>query len=282
MHVHPTLARAGAVAFLAGAGALFSSACVQNESSIFIRGCLSVPKDTCVEVGSTTSDFTLSANIDGFYRSEYRCAALLENQLVARGDITKLRTETSRVEFYRAEVQVLTNDASPKVITRKDGSPAQFSVPLAGFADPGTGVDPGIGIADVVMLDFSTLSELALTAAQPGGTHQLVVASVIVKGRTLGGLEVHSNEFRYPIDVCGGCMCHQPPGEQCAGGSTKPTPDCSLGQDESGSGVDCRNLDACTQLECDVNPMTGMPSLAFSHCPANPLAVNKSCCGAGP
>jgi hypothetical protein len=280
MHVLPTLARAGAVAFLAGAASMLSSACVQNESSIFIRGCLQVPKDTCMQTGSTTSNFILDANIDGFLAGEYVCSALMENQLVARGDITKPRTETSRVSFYQAEVQVFTNDQPPKLIQRKDGSPAQFSVPLTGFADPGTGIDPGLGIADIVMLDFATLSELALTAAQPGGTHQLVVASVIVKGRTLGGTEVQSNTFTFPIDVCGGCMCRQPSQQLCAGGSTKAASDCSLGQDEPGGIVDCRNLDPCTQLECDIPGK--MNSLAAAHCPANPLAVNKSCCGAGP
>src|SRR4051812_5372872 len=102
MHVHPRLARAGAVAFLAGGGALLSSACVQDESSIFIRGCLAVPKDTCTVQASTTSDFELQGSIDGLYRPEYTCVVLVENQLVARGDVTKLRTETSRVELYRA------------------------------------------------------------------------------------------------------------------------------------------------------------------------------------
>jgi len=275
MHVH--LKRAGAVAFLASAGALLSSACVQDESSLFIRSCLAIPKDSCIVQPSTTAPFLTGGFIDAVYRSEYTCDALVENQLVARGDVTKLRTETSHVEFYEAKVQVFTTDQPPKLVVRADKSVAQFTVPITGFADPGMGGQPGLGVAGIVLLDYATLSGLKDQAAASGGFER-VVAWVTVKGRTTGGLEVHTNEFKFPIEVCSGCRCMKSGSDPCAGGASKPTPDCEVGQDGP---VDCRALDACSQLECDKNVM-GFHSLSMSRCPANPMAVNGTCCNAVP
>lgn len=282
MHVHRSLARAGAVAFLAMAGGVVSSACVADESSLFIRECMVIPRDMCLVQPSTTGAFLSSGVVDAAFRSEYTCAALLENQLVARGDVNKLRTETSHIEFYQAEVQVMTDDPKSKstVLSRPDNSPAQFTVPISGFADPGNGGQPGLGLTFITMIDSATLQGLRAKALTSGNS-QRVVSSVIVKGRTTGGLEVHSNEFRFPITVFAGSLCTDPPGEQCAQGSSKPTADCLPGQD---SNVDCRLLDPCTQLECPtvIDPMTMMPynSLAKSHCPSTPGVVDKSCCKA--
>lgn len=272
MHVH--LRRVGVIAFLAGAGAMLSSACVRDESSIFIRACMSVPRDTCEVQASITAEFISRGTIDGVYKPEYHCLALLENQLVAQGDDTKARTETSRVSFYEADVQVLTTDQPPQLITRSDGSAAEFSVPINGFADPGSGTDPGLGLADLTLLDYATLKDLT-AAAISKGAHQTVVASVIVHGRSLGGAELTTNEFKFPVDVCGGCLCGVVAGNPCQGSASNPAPDCLLGQDDQ---VDCRLLDPCTQLECG-DSSGNPPSLDNAHCPANALNVDKSCCG---
>ncbi len=273
MHVH--LRRVGVVALLAGAGAMLSSACVRDESSIFIRACMLVPRDTCEVQASITGEFISRGTIDGVYKPEYHCLALLENQLVAQGNDTTERTETSRVLFYEADVQVLTTDQPPQLITRTDGSAAEFSVPINGFADPGSGTDPGLGLADLTLIDYATLSELTAQAGKPNGQRQTVVASVIVHGRSLGGAELTTNEFKFPIDVCAGCLCGVIAGNACHGGSSNPTADCLLGQDDQ---VDCRLLDPCTQLECS-DGSGAPPTLDNAHCPANPLSVDKSCCG---
>lgn len=226
---------------------MLPSACVRNESSLFIRECLAVPRDTCTVQASTNAAFITDGFIDAAYRPQYVCTALIENQLVARGDPTKLRTETSRIQVYQAEVQVLNDDPeSPSAF-------AQYTVPVSGFVDPGNGTEPGLGITNIVMIDAVTLQALGNTA-ETNRKQQLVVASVVLHGRTLGGLEVESNEFRFPIRVTrfGGCVV--PAGETCQGSTQKPTPDCLAGQD---SGVDCRALD-CTQLSCEGG---------VAHCP---------------
>lgn len=259
-----TLRRAGAVALLAAGGALLSSACVRNESSLFIRACLSVPRDSCLVQASENSTVVLSGSLDGLYRAEYDCVALIENQLVARGDTTKLRTETSRISVYQAEVQVLTNDPTAPAAL------AQYTIPIAGFADPGTGASPGLGLTNLVLINGETTA-LLLKEVNKTGVVQQVVASVVLHGRTLGGLEVESNEFKFPISVCAGCSCGRPvDNEPCFGSDQAPSPDCMIGQD---SATDCRLLadNPCAFLECDNGDIN------TAHCPSGGF-VDKSCC----
>lgn len=247
-----TLRRASAVALLAMGGTTLASACVRNESSIFIRGCLSVPRDSCTVQASVNATFLLDGMIDSVYKAEYECLAMFENQIVPRGDVNKLRTETSRIEVYQAEVQVLNDDpTSPSAF-------AQFTVPVSGFADPGSGAEPGLGITNIVMIDSNTAKQLGKTALA-SNKQQLVVASVVLHGRTLGGLEVESNEFKFPIRVTAGGLCAEFDGEPCVGSTQKPTADCLRGQDAL---VDCRALDPCQQLTCDDEG-----DITTAHCP---------------
>lgn len=255
MHVH--LRRAGAVALLALGGMIAPSACVQNEGTLFIRGCLDVPRDTCVVQASTTAAFVGSGSIDGYLNAQgqYHCFALIENQLVKRGDPNQLRVETSRVDVYQAEVQVLDTDpVNPTAY-------AKFTVPTSGFADPGSGNEPGLGIADIVLIDHATLQTLAGTAFTSNAV-QKVVASVVLHGRTTGGQEVTSKEFKFPIDVCGACACTVPADDACIGSDQPAAPDCLLGQD---SAVDCRALDPSI-LRCAVDSL-GQVDLTTATCP---------------
>lgn len=259
MHVH--LRRAGAVALLAVAGIVGPSACVANESSLFIRACLAIPRDSCLVQASINSAVTLSGAIDGAFRDQYTCAALFENQLVQRGDGTKLRTETSRISVYEADVQVLDGaSATPSAIT-------QFTVPVTGFADPGTGNEPGVGLTNIEMIDPATIKKLTAQAGLNGKAQ--VVVSVYLHGRTLGGQELVSNEFKFPIDVYGGRLCQVPSDGLCVGSATMVAPDCLLGQDAA---VDCRAISICS-LYCT----GGMKDTAT--CPSSAPPGYSPCCG---
>jgi hypothetical protein len=237
--MHVPFMRAGVLSMLALAGAVLPSACVRNDSTVFIRECMVVQHDTCVgPTPSASTQFWTSGLLDTRYRQRYDCFALVENQLVARGDPTKARTETSRIEFYEAEVQILTPDTA----TPANGysvPKSQFSIPVTGFADPGTGADPGLGTVGINMIDAATAAALGKEAVA-NNTLVTVVASVVLHGKTLGGTEVQTNEFRYPLDICYGCLCDSSAvvaPETCAAPVSQPASDCELGQDVK---YDCR------------------------------------------
>src|SRR4051812_49375046 len=117
----------GAVGFLLVGGGLFFPACADNESSIAIRAVLKPADDTCVVVVDKTSPQYFDGFIDVGLAREYSADLLVENQMVIRGDQTKLRTETAAVHIYAADVQI--QDAGGASIVRRDGSSASFTVP---------------------------------------------------------------------------------------------------------------------------------------------------------
>lgn len=250
MHVH--VRRACATFLLACGAAFLPSACVADESTIFARACLAIPDDTCSVDFSPSSPFLSGGFLDtATHRFEYSCALLVGNQLVARGDPNKLRTETSRVSLYEADVTLLmvpagSTTGEPAVITRSDGSTAKFSTTISGFVDPGTGTTPGYGGARVTLIDAATAKDLGKQAFSTNLVQQ-VEARVIIRGRTLGGLEVETNEMRFPIDVGYGTSCDHPAGIVCNKvGTEKPEDSCHRGQDAV---TDCRLFGAdCLSL----------------------------------
>jgi hypothetical protein len=254
-------------ALLAAGAAVAPSSCARNDSSIFVFGALVPNQSDCAFAPSSTPQIWLEGAIDAAYAGEYTAVLQIENQMVPRGDPNTLKTETSGVQLYDAEVQVL--DTSGAALTK-------FSVPVAGFVPPGNGGTPGLGATEVVMIDHGTVARLANMVGTSGNVQQ-VVSSVIVRGRTLGGLEVHTQEFLFPISVFNGGLCFATPGMPCVGGmassSTSTTGVCRLGLDQISS---CQNIAStvgvCHKLECTT---PGDPTT--SHCPAH-TPPDASCC----
>jgi hypothetical protein len=164
---------------------VLGTSCVANESSLFVRSCLFLPEDTCKVTFDSSSAVRLAGTLDPA-QSDYYCPLLVGNQLVARGDTKTLRTETSRIEIHTAIVTIYDSIKSKTYTT--------YSVPATGFADPGSSSQPGFGGADVLLLDRVTARE------HPGET---LLSGVVLQGRTLGGLDVESAEWTFPITVTG-------------------------------------------------------------------------------
>ncbi len=223
--------RAGAIVMLTVMGGVLAPACAVNESSFFVRGCLLEPPDTCMVTPDTSTAQRESGFFDAAQGFDYQCPLLIGNQLVARGDPNKLRTETSRIQVESADVQVFATDPS----TGEAVPLPAFSVPASGFVDPGSQSAPGYGIARVTLLD-------AFTASQHVG--ETLVSHVIVRGRTLGGNEIATGEWTFPIVV-------NPPLSLCdltgcipgATSMEKPTKNCHPGADDF---TDCRLGCNCT------------------------------------
>lgn len=242
-----SLRRLGALVFLAASVASFMPGCAVNASTLFIRQCQKVPTDTC-SVSADTSQVSISeGRLDVAFNHNYSCPLLVANQMVARGDPNKLRTETSRITIYGADVRIL--DASGNPVANAKGDPQEFFTPTSGFVDPGTSTAPGLGLADIVLLDVQTAAR-QLTD-HPGGL--TLISAVTLHGRTLGGNEVTSEEWQFPIEVIPRTTsCDIAP---CVNGDTdKPKANCHAGLDDA---VDCRlgcpceaGTTACLPLGC--------------------------------
>ncbi|WP_437674929.1 hypothetical protein [Sorangium sp. So ce131] len=210
-----------ALMLVTASGGLLASACADNESSLFIRMRI-VPDESCTTECSADEPFLTYDEVDAAYPSGYSHSAVLlvGNQMVQRGDSDVLRTETSRVQLYAAEVRILDNTG---------GVVGEYEVPVSGTVDPGNANDPGYNCTEVLMIDGATMDTLRDRVLEEGSAIE-VVSTVVLKGRTLGGQEMETVEWAYPIRVCFGC-----------GGCIEHPPECCSGE---GAGSDvCEDLD---------------------------------------
>lgn len=200
-----------------------SFGCADNNSSIFIRQ---------VQVPDLANDCVVTADPGGLMRTQgyvdpvlqafalgaarsYTVALLVGNQLVRRGDDDTLKVETSRVQLFEAEVEVFDFQGA---------SLNSFSQPISGFVDAASGSEPGYGLTSLTLVDGGTLA---------GAGNQTLVARVQLFGESLGGVEVESGLWDYPVNVlAGGFGCIEP--ESC---DDPILIGCNFGQDEL---PDCR------------------------------------------
>lgn len=212
---------AAALVLFGAASAPMASGCVEAEAMFFIRnvkarGCDVITVDG-PDLGAGTMDIRYSCN--------YFAALELGNQLVRRGDETKLQIETSRISVESVDVEVLQADGETVV--------GQFTYPTTGFVDPSNGTTPGRGIAGALLVDGGTA---AAVAEQGGG---LYVVRVIANGRTLGGDAIRTRPFEFPIEICIGCLCFEPANDTCINAEGSPDSTCFFPQDYP---FDCRWL----------------------------------------
>ncbi len=225
------------------------SACADNETSIFIRQVQTpAASPACGYTADPSSEYYTMGKLDLAFRTEYVAGLLVGNQLVARGSSEQIRSESSRVRLEGSDVR----------IEKTDGSLiAQYSFPAAGFADAASGTQPGWGMVTTVLVNSETGKALAstFTAGERSATVGRIVAVVKVFGKTLGGQDVQSGEFRFPIEVCYGCLVSFPAGayEPTAG----PPPNCmNLGETGTGAEDPCF-LGQDTQVDCRVCHSSG-------------------------
>jgi hypothetical protein len=217
---------------LAAALAFSTTACVQNESSLFLRGVLDWEGSDCTVTADPSSGTLANGILDAALTNTYTGALLVGNQLVPRGSSDQLRTETARIALRGAEVRVAN--------TQQD-TIREFSVDGTGFVDPASGTTPGYGVFWATLIPSLSGIDVPTT----------VIANARVYGRTLGGREVESGELAFPIVVCDRCLISFPPealdtDDNCTRASTDEIEvPCMWGQDEA---VDCR---ACMATDPD-------------------------------
>lgn len=241
----------GALGLIITAAVATLPSCADNESTLAVRGILALSADTCTTTADPSSELQFNGIIDTALAGEYTAIFLVMNQLVARGDANLLRTETSRIQLDTADVRI--QDATGTTVTRSDGTAGEFTVPIVGFVDPGTGTTPGYGSTAITLIDPGTASDLAAQAQQTGLGMDLLV-KVIIHGHTLGGTEVETGEFTFPLHACYGCLVDCPgkaidstfSPQNCKNMSEDPEPNCRIGRDRP---VDCRL--------CQGNPACG-------------------------
>mgnify|MGYP001119516755 CR=1 FL=1 len=226
-----------------GASALaLTPACAENDESIFVRHVLAPPQ-TRSQSGFCTyqPDENQTALFHGVLDVElslnYDAVLLVGGQLIPRGDQANTRAESNRVHINGAVVKV-TDPAGATI--------SEFTAIGSGFVHPGQSQNASFGLVNVTLIDAPTATQLKESLPKYLDS-RLVIANAKVFGKTLGGVDVESGEFQFPITVCRGCLISFATGDDpltdgpdCSkelDTTTQFQPPCKFGQDE---GVPCQ------------------------------------------
>jgi hypothetical protein len=196
-------------------------ACTHDDSTLFIYNAIAptqtIPGASCNFAANPSQSFIDQGKLDVALGTSYTAVFLVGNQMVAQGDPTKPRTETSNVNIQGAVVR----------ITQADGTPITTYTDLtAGGVAAASGGTPGYVAIAVTIVDQGTVGTLFPVIAPDIMNTVRVITYTKVFGKSLGGENVESNEFEFPVDLCVGCLidfnlintnCH--PERQCHAGA---------------------------------------------------------------
>jgi hypothetical protein len=237
---------------------------------LFIQGVLNPPTaqggGLCTYSPSATAPFLFSGTFDVGLGASYPIIMQLGNQLLPRGSgvaSDPTHAESSRISIQGADITITHPDGS--AVQRADGSDASFEALGSAFVDVGSSGIAGLGILGVTGIDQGTAKALCANLTDPAQRIDLVL-NVKAFGKTLGGTDVESQTFTFPVSVCKGCLVNR--SDNCmlatgtASASTGGGP-CSLGADIT---VPCSS---CTGLAPDVcKPLANLDMKFVAACAA--------------
>jgi hypothetical protein len=223
----------------------FTPACAENDQSIFIRSALAPSTNrqggSCLYTNDPTQASLFSGIVDIAVRDSYGSVLLVGNQMVPRGDATNTRAESNRAHI---------NGAVVRVTDPNGGQLGEFTSLATGFIDPQINNQPSFGSVGVTAIDAPTLARIG--EGMGVGVSKLVVANIKVFGKSVGGVDLESGEFQFPIRVCSGCLItptgDDPAQQGCQRASDATGTDqlpCQAGQDEPTPCWLCSDRPAC-------------------------------------
>jgi len=189
--------------------ALATTGCAENDSTIYVRQMQAETRDAECIVNSDPGSLTDSVGIydplcqfddqgnitANCSTSPYRGFPLVGNGMVSRGDEDLLRAESNSVQLYGIEREVILPGGG--LVTAEIGTAdASFSA-VAGFVEVSSPTNPGFGLTDAVLL---TRDE-AVGALQAAGGDTNVLVRFKLLGETLGGKDVETGIFDYPVEI---------------------------------------------------------------------------------
>jgi len=181
-----------AAGLLALGTAIASSSCVDNESSLFVYGVMEITSTQCLAKPDASAVFIPEGTLDRAFADGYQAALLVGSHLTQRGSRDKLRTETSRLSITGAHM----------TLYGTNGSVIEFDTPATGLVNPSSGTDPGLAAVFARLVRQKDLESL--------GEDGQMIARIKILGSTLGGQEIESGVFDFPITLCTGCLVAYP------------------------------------------------------------------------
>lgn len=196
-----------------------SASCVDNDAASFFIECNVTPDDSCIYSpgNECLSRGLYNPSLGGGYSIYPRYT----NQLRSRGSNAPLRADPNGIHIRGAEVEIQAADGS----TLGVGLPNPFSIPTSTFVPSAGGADPsnaGQAVGDLQVIPPNYGAALA------GSGASTVLVKVRVFGETNGDVDVETDDYLWPIDLCEGTCLLGCPSADMMGADEEC---CGFGQD---------------------------------------------------
>jgi hypothetical protein len=233
-------------AVLAVAAGSAAPGCAHNDASMFVHGVLYPPIPSggiCTYTFAPTALELAIGTVDGEVAlGGYTPEFLVGSTLIPQGNQATPDSETARIEIQGAIVQV--------VDPAENNATIEYNTVLTtGFIEPASGAAPSYGGTSLTIMDAAAVQHFTPPLGDPA---KVAIVYVTFFGQTLGGQNLQSNQYQFPVDVCAGCLVTFPagaPAGYCAGSSTSATVEaCILGQDQSTDCTFCSAIPYCEHL----------------------------------
>ncbi len=184
-----------ALAVLAG-GASVTSACVHDDSTIFVFDVLAPQEvsngESCVFTSDTTQPYISSGVIDiDFGANGYFAEYLVGNQMVPQGNPSTPQNETSYVTIRNVVVRITDTADPPNQL-------ATFTQAASATIPPLNGTTPSFAPIGVLTIDHNTLMNPNVFNVVAGGGGARLLTYVIFKGITTGRRQCRVRRVRVP------------------------------------------------------------------------------------
>lgn len=223
MHLRPTLI------FVLVTVASVSGCVADDNPGFFIKHNAS-PDTQCM--WNESSPALGSGMLDiGYENARYSVFPVYNSQLRSRYTANPSRVDTNKIQITSANITLTDASGTPLPIPQPS-----FSVTTSGLVDTALDSTIGVGLGQIQIIpsiaanEIRALGLVAPPTATTAGTYFDMVAHVTVLGRTIGGVDIETGEWDWPITLCDGCL-------QCAG--EPPDVACHPGQDGEGYFAGC-------------------------------------------
>jgi hypothetical protein len=166
---------------------------VDNDSSLFIYGVMDITSSQCIAKADASANFIPEGTLDRLFADGYQAAFLVGSHLTQRGSREKLRTETARLSITGAHI----------TLYGTQGAVIEFDTPATGLVNPASSTDPGLASVFARLVKYEDIPKLGMDGQ--------MIARIKILGTTLGGQDIESGVFDYPIKLCTGCLVVYPP-----------------------------------------------------------------------
>lgn len=194
--------------------ALSMGGCVEDRTTFFIAGVAGFPPDEpeCDLDPSLSMTQLTVGTYDPSSGAPYITWLLLANGMQTLGDNDSLRPETSRIIVEGAVV----------TISQGENSVDSFTIDSSGVVNPDESEDPGLAVIPIAVLP-----------AGLGISNGDYVIRISVFGETLGGIDVETSEYAFPVTVRSGSLV------ACTTGVDRRGHPCAEGAAQDGFEVTC-------------------------------------------